>query len=77
MICVICRQAEIIGGFTSMRFQRGEMHLVITHVPARVCPSCGEAYVEEEVAVRLLQSAEQLYEEGNSEVYAEYKVKLV
>jgi YgiT-type zinc finger domain-containing protein len=73
MICVICRQAEIIDGFTSIHFQRGEMHLTIKSVPARVCPSCGETYVDEGVAVQLLQRAEELYEEGSSEFYAEYK----
>ena len=52
MICLICRQAEIIGGLRSVSFQRGEMHLMINNVPAHICPSCGEAYVGEEVAVR-------------------------
>ena len=75
MICVICRQAEIIDGPTSISFQRGEMHLTIKSVPARFCPNCGEVYVEEEVAVQLLQRAEELDKEGNSDVYAEYKIK--
>ena len=73
MICVICRQAEIIDGLTSVHFQRGERHLTIKSVPARICPGCDEAYVEQEVAVQLLLRAEELYEEGNSDVYAEYK----
>jgi YgiT-type zinc finger domain-containing protein len=73
MTCLICRQAEILNGFTFVELQRGEMVLVINRVPARVCPGCGEAYVEEEVAVRLLQSAQQLYETGNAEIYAEYE----
>ena len=73
MICVICRQAEILDGLTSVRFQRGEMDFVIHHVPARVCPGCGEAYVEEDVAVRLLQSAQRLSEAGHSEFSTEYK----
>ena len=73
MICVICTQSEILDRLTSVKLQRGEMHLVISSVPARVCPSCGEAYLEEKVAVRLLQSAEELHEDGNSEAYAEYK----
>ena len=72
MICLICRQAEVLVGFTSVRLQRVEMDIVINNVPARVCPACGEAYVEEDVAVQLLQNAQQLYEAGNTEVYAEY-----
>jgi YgiT-type zinc finger domain-containing protein len=58
MICLICRQAETLDGLTSVHFERGEMRLVVNHVPARLCPSCGEAYVEEQVAVRLLREAE-------------------
>jgi len=77
MICLICREAEIGEGMTSVIFQRGEMHLQINNVPARVCPNCGEAYVEEAVAVRLLQSAQEIYESGKSEVHAEYKVEQI
>ena len=74
MICLICRQAEIIGGLTSVSFQRGEMHLVINNVPARVCPSCGEAYVEEDVAVRLLRDAQEMSRAGMLNVVCEYDV---
>ena len=73
MTCLVCRRAEILDGFTSVKFQRGKLDLVISNVPARVCPSCGEAFIEEEVVVRLLESAQELYEAGNSAVYAEYK----
>jgi YgiT-type zinc finger domain-containing protein len=72
MICLICRQAEIIDGLTSVRLERGESHLVINNVPALVCPSCREAYVNEEVAVRLLQQAEEMSEDGMLDVYSEY-----
>ena len=72
MICLICRQAEIIGGLRSVSFQRGEMHLMINNVPAHICPSCGEAYVGEEVAVRLLRDAEELSKAGMLDVHAEY-----
>ena len=58
MICIICRQAETVDGLTSVHFERGEMKLTVNNVPARVCPNCGEAYVEEDVAVKLLREAE-------------------
>jgi len=73
MICLICRQTEIVDGLTTVRFERGEIRLVVNHVPARVCPGCGEAYVEEDVAVRLLQEADAIFEAGEMDVVIEYK----
>ena len=73
MICLICRQAETLNGFTSIRFERGEMRLVINRVPARVCPGCGEAYVHEAVAVRLLQEAKKMADVGILEDVIEYE----
>jgi YgiT-type zinc finger domain-containing protein len=64
MKCLICRQAELVESLTSVTFERGEMRLVISNVPANVCPSCGEAYVDEDVAVRLLQDAEAMSDAG-------------
>jgi YgiT-type zinc finger domain-containing protein len=65
MICLICRQAETVDGFTTIPFERGEMKLTVENVPARVCPSCEEAYVGENNAVRLLDKAEETYRAGN------------
>ncbi len=73
MICLICRQAEIVNGLTSINFERGEMTLVVNRVPARVCPSCGEAYVDEEIAVRLLQEAEGMSRAGTIDGVMEYR----
>lgn len=73
MICLICRQAEVVESFTSLNFQRGEMHLSIINVPAHVCQSCGEAYVEEEVTMQLLQNAEEIYKVGILEEEIDYK----
>jgi len=62
MICLICREAEVVAGFTTVSFQRGEVHLVIKKVPARLCPGCGEAYVDEAVAAWLLREANEASE---------------
>ena len=64
MICIICRLAEIMEGYTDVTLQRGEIHLVITAVPAQVCPVCGEAFVAEEVATQLLKRAAERVEAG-------------
>jgi len=71
-VCLICRQAEIIDGFTSVTFERGEMHLVINKVPARVCLSCGEAYVDEDVTTQLLRATSEMSQAGILEIVIEY-----
>jgi YgiT-type zinc finger domain-containing protein len=72
MICLICRQTEIIDGFTSVKFERGEIHLVITNVSSRVCPSCGEVYVDEDIASQLLRIAREMSEAGVLDANCEY-----
>jgi YgiT-type zinc finger domain-containing protein len=73
MICLICRQSEIVHGLTFVKFQRGKMRLIVNNVPARICPSCGEAYVEEGVTVQLLRTAEKTSEAGILDTVCEYQ----
>jgi YgiT-type zinc finger domain-containing protein len=72
MICVICRQAEIVDGLTIVRFEHDEFRLLVKSVPAQVCPSCGEAYLEEAIAEQLLQIARQKSEAGILNTQCEY-----
>ena len=72
MICLICRQAETIDGLTFVTFERGEMRLVVNRVPARVCPNCGEAYLDEDVAVKLLHDAEEISKAGVMDIVCDY-----
>ena len=72
MKCLICLQADIVDGITSVIFDRGEFHLVVNNVPARVCPGCGEAYVTEVVAAHLLESAEAVSFQGVMDDVIEY-----
>lgn len=72
MICLICRQSETVDGITSVTLARGEMQLVIDSVPACLCPGCGEAYVEQGVAVRVLQIAQAVREAGELDIRCVY-----
>jgi YgiT-type zinc finger domain-containing protein len=72
MKCIICTQSGTVDELTSVNFERGEFRLVINNVPARVCPSCGEAYVDEGVALRLLQNVEDIVAQGIIEDVIEY-----
>jgi YgiT-type zinc finger domain-containing protein len=72
MICLICRQSDIVDGFTSITLEREEFRLLINHVPAHICPSCGEAIVDEDVAIQLISEAENSFEQGMREDVREY-----
>ena len=72
MICLICRQSETNNSLTSISFERGEMRLVVNSVPARVCPNCNEADVDEAVTAQLLRSAKKVSEAGMLEGVVEY-----
>lgn len=72
MNCLICRQAGVVEGFTSITFEREEFRLLIHHVPAQICPHCGEAIVTEEVALQLLDKAEESVARGMIEDVCEF-----
>ena len=72
MICVICTQAQTIDELTQVAFARGEFRLLIKSVPARVCPSCGEVYVDEDVTRQLLQIADQTSDMGILDMQCEF-----
>jgi YgiT-type zinc finger domain-containing protein len=72
MVCLICRQVETVRGFTFVTLERDELKLTINSVPARICPNCGDACVDEDVAVRLLSGAERVVEAGAQEGVYEY-----
>jgi YgiT-type zinc finger domain-containing protein len=61
-----------MDGLTSITFEREEFRLLINHVPAHICPTCGEAIVDEDVAIRLLSLAEDVVNEGTIEDVREY-----
>ncbi|MGB8212666.1 MAG: YgiT-type zinc finger protein [Anaerolineales bacterium] len=74
MKCFVCNQAEAIPGRTSMLLERAALSLTIRNVPARLCPICGEAYVEEAVAANLLYQAEKAIKAGTKVDVCEYAV---
>jgi YgiT-type zinc finger domain-containing protein len=72
MLCLICRSADIVYGFTSISFERDEFRLLINNVPAQVCSNCGEAVLDEDVAMRLLSEAQGVLQEGEIEFVHEF-----
>ncbi|MHB8598925.1 MAG: type II toxin-antitoxin system MqsA family antitoxin [Ktedonobacteraceae bacterium] len=64
MQCVICRVGETSPGTTTVTLEHGNTTLVIKSAPANVCRNCGEGYVDDRTAERLLQIAEEAVEAG-------------
>ncbi len=64
MKCVICKQAETKAGTATVTLERDAMTLVFKGVPARVCPNCGEEYLDEKTSALLLKLAEEAVRAG-------------
>ncbi len=64
MTCVICKQAEPRTGKATVTLERAGMTLVIKSVPARICPNCGEEYLDDRVAAELVKTAEEAARSG-------------
>lgn len=64
MKCPICRQGEIAPGKTTVTLERGDTVVVIRDVPAEVCGSCGEYYLEAGIAEKVLASADDAVKRG-------------
>ena len=60
MKCVICKKADPQPGRVTVTLERGSLTYVVKNVPARICPNCGEEYVEDAIAARLLRSADDM-----------------
>ena len=73
MKCTICRHGETEPGTSTVTLERGSLTLVVKGVPAQVCKNCGEAYVDEDTARQLLDTAEAEAEAGAQAEVREYK----
>jgi YgiT-type zinc finger domain-containing protein len=72
MICLVCRQAQLLDGLTSIDFERDEFKVTINLIPAQVCPACGESYLDEAVTEEVLSQAEKLSDEGMMDIVQDY-----
>ena len=64
MKCVICQYRETEPGTTTVTLTREETTIVIRDVPAQICTTCGEEYVDAVTGKRLSQIAEKAVNEG-------------
>jgi hypothetical protein len=48
------------------------MRLLVKNIPARVCPGCGEAFLEEQVTEKLLRAAGEISQVRQLDVEVEW-----
>jgi YgiT-type zinc finger domain-containing protein len=73
MECVICRHGETRPGKITVALERKGMTIVMKGVPANVCATCGEEYLETEVKDLMMNQAEVLVRSGIQVAICEYK----
>jgi len=64
MKCVICQYGETEPGTTTVAMTRDDTTIVIREVPAQICTTCGEEYVDSATCRQLAQIAEKAVNEG-------------
>lgn len=64
MSCVVCKHGELCAGAATVTVERGASLVVFRAVPARVCETCGEEYVDEDITERLLAAADEAVRSG-------------
>ena len=64
MNCVICRTGETHPGKAVVTFVEGSCTVVVKDVPALVCSTCGEEYVDEDVARQIFSMVDEAAKRG-------------
>lgn len=62
--CPMCPTGTLKEGTTTVTMERDGATIVFKEVPADVCDTCGEAYLDEEVSERVYREAEAAVEAG-------------
>ncbi len=72
MKCVICKNGETKVGRATVTLERDGTTLLFKKVPANVCATCGEEYVDEHITAKLLKAAEDAASTGIQVEIREY-----
>jgi YgiT-type zinc finger domain-containing protein len=64
MHCTLCKVGETAQGMTTVVLHRDDTALIIKQVPADICTNCGEYYLSETIADRVLRLADEAVEKG-------------
>lgn len=64
MTCVICKIGKLEAGKTTVTLERGQALIVFRRVPAKICPNCGESYLDDGVVAEVYHAADQAAKAG-------------
>ncbi|RLT37982.1 MAG: type II toxin-antitoxin system MqsA family antitoxin [Chloroflexi bacterium] len=64
MQCLICRYGQTFEGQTTVTLEREGTTLVSKAVPALICDTCGEVYLEDEIGSKLLAKTQEAARTG-------------
>ena len=64
MKCVICKHGELKPGITSVLFEKNGTTVVIKSVPVDMCDNCGETYVSDSIAEKIMALVESVEKQG-------------
>lgn len=64
MKCIICRHGELKPGITSLMFEKDGSTIVIKEVPADICDNCGETYVPDNIAEKIMEQIDLAVKQG-------------
>ena len=72
MKCVICKNGETKVGLATLTLEKNGTTVVFKKVPANVCTTCGEEYVDEKITAKLLKEADDAASTGIQVEIREY-----
>ncbi len=64
MKCAICKHGETETGHATVTLERDALTLVVKNVPARVCSTCGEEYIDEQTTRKLFSTLDEVSKSG-------------
>jgi YgiT-type zinc finger domain-containing protein len=73
MNCLACKHGELKAGRTTVTVERDGTTIVIRNVPAEVCETCGEDYLDSAVASSLETVLQEAARSGVRFELREYK----
>lgn len=64
MTCVICKKGTPEAAKATVTLERGKALIIFRQVPAQICPSCRESYLDDGVVVEMYHAADEAFKAG-------------